>query len=167
MVNFLVLMHSTLNCLSHVLYLQTDVICQHFRLLLQRVGCDINLLQQQEWPAFKAYANRLRHLSTSDLLHRVLTNPDQMEHFQNLKHIFIIFLSLPSSSAVCEQGFSAMKRIKSDWRACLKPEMMDRLMAISTTGPKTEEYDPHRAVQLWLDGGRRIRRYQGLVIDSD
>jgi hypothetical protein len=37
-------------------------------------------------------------------------------------------LVLPISSAICERGFSAVKRIKSDWRSNLRTETMNHLL---------------------------------------
>ena len=62
--------------------------------------------------------------------------------------------------------FVAMKRIKSDWRTSLQPEMIDRLMAISVSGPPVDRYEAGRAVQVWLHSGE-MRRFQGLVVDNE
>ncbi|KAH3859519.1 hypothetical protein DPMN_102336 [Dreissena polymorpha] len=69
-----------------------------------------------------------------------------------------IILVVPTSSAICERGFSAMARIKSDWRASLQPDMLNRLMAISISGPAVGEYNCTRALNLWYTGGQRQRR---------
>ena len=150
-----------------IFYFQVALICDHFRVILERAGCDTGVLQGQEWPAFKIYATRMRALKTTDLLERVLTNEGLKMRFPNLGLLFKLYLCIPSSSAVCERGFSAMKRIKSDWRTSLQPEMMDRLMAISVSGPPVDRYEAGRAVQMWLHGGERRRRFQGLVVDND
>ena len=130
---------------------------------LDRAGCDRDEVIRQEWPAYKIYATRLRHIATADLLESILTNDDLQRRFGNISHIFILFLCIPSSSAVVERGFSAMKRIKSDWRTCLSAEMIDRLMAISICGPSVADYDPYVAVNRWLQAAKRTRRFQGLV----
>ena len=44
-------------------------------------------------------------------------------------------LVLPISSAICERGFSAVKRIKSDRRSNLRTETMNHLLLASIEGP--------------------------------
>lgn len=67
-------------------------------------------------------------------------------------------LVLPVSSAVCERGFSAQKRIKSDVRSCLKPDTVEDLIRISIEGPELEEFDATESVNEWLSKGQRARR---------
>lgn len=67
-------------------------------------------------------------------------------------------LVLPVSSAVCERGFSAQKRIKSDVRSCLNPDTVEDLIRISTEGPELEEFDAIESVEKWLSKGKSPRR---------
>ena len=50
---------------------------------------------------------------------------------------------------VVERGFSTMERIKSDWRANLKPPRLSRLMFISIQGPSVGDYDATPAINMW------------------
>ena len=59
------------------------------------------------------------------------------------------------STAVCERGFSALKRIKSDWRSM---EMLDSLMAVVLEGPTLQYYNPAGAMDKWWKQGQRTRR---------
>lgn len=74
-----------------------------------------------------------------------------------------IMLVLPVSSAVCERGFSAQKRIKSDVRGSLHVDTVEDLIRISMEGPSLEEFDAKEAVQTWFSQGKRSRRpnYKG------
>ena len=52
----------------------------------------------------------------------------------------------PISNAKVERGFSAMRRIKTDWRSSLGEDTLDSLMRISIDGPSLEHFDPKPAV---------------------
>ncbi|KAH3893531.1 hypothetical protein DPMN_017678 [Dreissena polymorpha] len=56
-------------------------------------------------------------MSVQEFYNRLFTNPKLKETFKNEIMLVEIILCIPVSSAVCEIGFSAMARIKSDWRA--------------------------------------------------
>lgn len=59
-----------------------------------------------------------------------------------------IYLVLPVSTAVCERGFSTMKRIKSDWRTSLSSVQLQRLIFLSVEGPKLQDFDAGLVVDL-------------------
>ena len=63
------------------------------------------------------------------------------------------------STACCERGFSAVKRIKSDWRASLLTATLNNLLFVSQNGPDEDEYDPLPAVLHWWNDSERPRRY--------
>lgn len=77
-----------------------------------------------------------------------------------------IILVIPVSGAVCERGFSCVKRIKSDWRSRLISQMMNHLMTVSIEGPSLDDYNAERVIQLWYHTGQRQRRSQ-FVEDHD
>lgn len=77
---------------------------------------------------------------------------------QNILHLVHIMLVLPVSAAVCERGFSAQKRIKSDTRASLHSETVDDLIRISVEGPSLEDFDARESVASWFAQGERSRR---------
>lgn len=67
-------------------------------------------------------------------------------------------LVLPVSTAVCERGFSAQKRIKSDIRASLHSDTVEDLIRISVEGPSMEDFDARESVARWFSHGKRSRR---------
>lgn len=79
-----------------------------------------------------------------------------------------ITLALPVSSAVCERGFSAQKRIKTDVRGSLHVDTVEDLIRISMEGPSLEDFDAREAVQMWSSQGKRSRRpnYKGWPTDA-
>ena len=135
-------------------YLTT--LAQHFELMLRKLGCDeeqVKSMKHAEWPSFKQFASRNKETWTSAF-------DDQELHarFPTILKLAEIVLVIPMSTAICERGFSAMKRIKSDWRSSLGVEMLDRLMVIVLEGPSLEDYHPAGATSRWWKGGQRMRR---------
>lgn len=135
-------------------------LCEYYHeLILARFNCDIQHLQQVEWPAMKVYMKKQpRSVDLESYFKTLFTTPCLVERFSNILVLIEIILCIPVSSAVCERGFSAMARIKSDWRASLTHEMLNYLMAISIHGPAVEQYNCEHALELWFRGGDRARR---------
>ena len=82
------------------------------------------------------------------------------DRFGNIGHIIEIIMVLPLSTAVVERGFSAMSRIKSDWRANLHTATLRKLILIAMEGVAAVEYNKAEgAVRRWWRsadrGGRR------------
>ncbi|XP_013383761.1 zinc finger protein 862-like [Lingula anatina] len=130
----------------------------HFAQVLDRLHCNRDQLRPQ-WLEAKAHlghrliANRIQRPTIQDLF-------QDRDRFSHLLILVDICLTLPVSSAICERGFSAVKRIKSDWRSSLSTQMLNHLLAISIEGPSLEDYDAERAVHLWWTRGQRTRRPQ-------
>ncbi|KAF3840384.1 hypothetical protein F7725_019101 [Dissostichus mawsoni] len=78
--------------------------------------------------------------------------------FRCLCHLMEIYMVLPVSTAVCERGFSTMKRVKTDWRSSLTTAQLQRLMFISIQGPALEDFDAASAAQRWWTSSLRRRR---------
>ncbi|XP_052778454.1 zinc finger protein 862-like [Mya arenaria] len=126
----------------------------HFSHVLVRRGCDVAMIPQ-EWTSIKAsLSRRFRNAAVLPTIQEVLhsAGPD------NIAHLIEVILTLPMSSAVCERGFSAVKRIKSDCRACLNTETLDNLLCVSLEGPSLERFNATRAAHLWWTRGQRQRR---------
>ena len=66
-----------------------------------------------------------------------------------------IQLVFPVSNAIVKRGFSARRRIKSDWRSSLSEDTLDHLMRISVDGPPLAQFDPTLAVQRFFSTPRR------------
>ena len=62
-----------------------------------------------------------------------------------------LILTIPASTADCERGFSAMKRIKTDWRCSLATSTLADLMCILLECSPIDLYDPSKACNLWAD----------------
>ena len=131
--------------------------CDYFAVMLEKVGCQVGKVIQDEWLKLKLYMHNRRNMNTKDLYKRLFMS-SLNEKFSNILTLVEIVLVIPTSSAICERGFSAMARKKSDWRSKLGPEMLDNLMSISINGPPINEYNCASALYRWHNGGQRKRR---------
>ena len=77
---------------------------------------------------------------------------------KNILAVMDLVLSLPSHSADAERGFSEMKLIKTDWRSCLRPEVLSDLLFVLFHSAEIEHFDPIPAVNVWTNAGTRSRR---------
>ena len=80
------------------------------------------------------------------------------DQFPNILMLVEIILILPLATATVERGFSAMKRVKNDWRSCLDKDILNMLLRITVNGCSFDVYDPQRAIQHWWISGQRARR---------
>ena len=90
----------------------------------------------------------------------IFSDEQLVARFENVLHLVEIILVLPMSTAVCERGFSTLKRVKMDWRSNLAPSMLNMLMFMCIEGPDSSDYDAARAMERWWAGGERRRRPQ-------
>ena len=122
-----------------------------------------------EWDAFKSYwHSSLHHLSSSDVW---LVLAKHQNQYPNLWLLIQILLLFPVSNAIVERGFSAMRRIKTDWRCSLKQETLDHLMRIAIEGPDPSAFDVSAAVDKFFSTPRRPdvqpykRKHDEITID--
>jgi len=146
---------------------EMDILVDHFHQILDRNDCDFESILN-EWREFKAHVSQhkkmpIEHYFIFDKL---------SQRFKNLLMLIEILLDFPLSSSACERGFSAMKRVKSDWRSSLAPNMMRKLMHISIEGPSLEDFDATSVINRWWNTGRSKRpgfnpfEHQGKSIDQ-
>lgn len=140
-------------------YGEAEVKClvQHFRPALERNDFDFAAVAG-EWSALKACvtANNFRQLDPLILWQRMFTA--FKDQFPNILMLEEIILILPLATATVERGFSAMKRVKNDWRSCLDKDILNMLLRITVNGCSFVVYDPQRAIQHWWISGQRARR---------
>ncbi len=75
--------------------------------------------------------------------------------FENFAHLIETLLLFPVSNATVEHGFSAMKRIQTDWRSRLNEVTIDHLLRISIDGPAFSNFDPRPAMEKFFSTPRR------------
>ena len=129
---------------------------EKFRSTLIRIDVDREMLMQ-EWISLKAHVHQTQMQNRAASISTYFTNGLQ-ERFHNILCVYEATVVLPVSSAICERGFSCLKRIKTDWRSSLTTEQLDQLMLISVEGPSLEDYVAERALNRWWTAGQRARR---------
>uniref|UniRef100_A0A8C6SCA7 HAT C-terminal dimerisation domain-containing protein n=1 Tax=Neogobius melanostomus TaxID=47308 RepID=A0A8C6SCA7_9GOBI len=137
---------------------EVNYLLEFFHVVLERNGCDPTLAKE-EFKALKTLVLlSFKDKSYCGLWQVLLTNEPYCSDFENILHLVRIMLVLPVSSAQCERGFSAQRRIKSDVRSSLHPTTVEDLIRISVEGPSVEAYDASAAIKKWLEDGQRERR---------
>ena len=131
---------------------ELSLVVDHFRpLLLKNASIDSIF---SEWEAFKViWYHNLVSVRKYELWSTLLTK--LKNKYPNLATLVELLLVFPVSNATVERGFSAMKRIKSDWRNRLNEETLENLMRISIEGPPRSGFDPQVAVEFFFATPRR------------
>ena len=88
------------------------------------------------------------------------------EDCENMLLLLDLIMTLPASTAAVERGFNLMKLIKPEHRASLGAVALNDLMLVKAESSDIPDFDPARAVEMWLTGGQRTRR-PNLMEDSD
>ncbi|KAL4008878.1 hypothetical protein ACER0C_002730 [Sarotherodon galilaeus] len=130
----------------------------HFSTVLRRNGVNAELAKEEFVSLKLLIAKMFKDKTYLSLWELMLTREPYCSEYKNILHLVHIMLVLPVSAAVCERGFSAQKRIKSDTRASLHSETVDDLIRISVEGPSLEDFDARESVASWFTQGERSRR---------
>ena len=77
----------------------------------------------------------LRSMNAQEVMALLVEKTDLADLFPNLFRIALIGLLIPTSTADCERGFSALKRIKTPLRNRLNNPICVNLLFISIEGP--------------------------------
>ena len=124
-------------------------LCEHFGRFLADKDLDKSQITL-EWEMFKlkiyveAWEQRLQTVSWKEI------NRRYSSELPNILPLIDLVLTLPSTSADCERGFSAMKRIKTEQRSLLLPSTLNDLMMIHINSPSIPEFDPTASLNDWL-----------------
>ena len=134
---------------------EIEQLVNHYRRPLEAHGADLDQMQD-EWVELKVLMVRHRDLTNQGFWERIFR-----QHQGDLPNILLlaeIVLILPMCTACCERGFSAVKRIKNDWRSCLAVNVLDHLLRITLEGPTVDDFEPEKAIQHWWESGEHSRR---------
>ncbi|KAK5930692.1 hypothetical protein CgunFtcFv8_026910 [Champsocephalus gunnari] len=131
-------------------------ICEHYQPLMDEHSVTTKMLKS-EFILYKSYA-AARTLRMPQIFSGILCDTERCKQYKGLSILFEIYLVLAVNTAVCERGFSCMKRVKNDWRSCLGTEQLSRLMFSSIEGPSMDNFDAAGAVEKWWTSGNRARR---------
>lgn len=130
----------------------------HFSTVLKRNGVNTELAKEEFEGLKLLIARMFKDKTYISLWELMLTREPYCSEYKNILHLVHIMLVLPVSAAVCERGFSAQKRIKSDTRASLHSDTVEVLIRINVEGPSLEDFDAKESVAKWFSQGQRSRR---------
>ena len=82
------------------------------------------------------------YMYVSVLLWCLLLPADLQNKFRCLGVLVEVYLTMAVSTAVCERGFSCMKRVQSDWRSSLRAVQLSHLMYVLLKGPSLASFEP-------------------------
>ena len=97
---------------------------------------------------FDAGVNGLKGKDSRELLTALVQQTYLQKIFPNLHKLAVIALVIPISSADCERGFSALKRIKTRLRNRLSNRILNNLLKISIEGPEIKDFDFEKAADV-------------------
>lgn len=131
---------------------QLDVLKRHFKEdVIDHGSLD------QEWVYFKQLLlDNCRGLTTREVIEMIIKDSSLRTILPQFCKVANIAKTVPVSTADCERGFSAVKRIKTVLRNRLKTETLDCLLRISVEGPQLKDFDFDSAATFWAS--RRNRR---------
>ena len=91
-------------------------------------------------------------LTTKELLNDTVVS----SAFPTIRYLLKLFILVPMSEAIVEQGFSKMKLIMSDKRTRLDDKSLDALMRISFQSEPLTEHQIKVIISEWKN--HRVRR---------
>ena len=72
-----------------------------------------------------------------------------------------IMMTISSSTAACERGFSCMNNQKTTLRTTLAHSTLDDIMRICIDGPTLREFNAERHVKSWTSNAKGTRHIKG------
>lgn len=130
----------------------------HFKLPLSNAGADGSLHDLlEQWHCLLQYTKRYLNPSNTPYLRvwRRIFDSDRRNDWSIVLLLVELLFSIPISNAKVERLFSLMNRVKTDSRATLSENTLNRLTRIRMDGPNLEDYDPTPAIKLWASSATR------------
>ena len=113
----------------------SDTLGKHFGSLDHQV-------LRMDWTNFRVYMMQCcRDMSMKAVLLKLATNSTLQQMYPLLHKLAQICLIIPVSTADCEQGFSAMRRVKTKLRNQMKNSTFNHCLRIFIVGPPIAEFD--------------------------
>ncbi|XP_077078686.1 zinc finger protein 862-like [Siphateles boraxobius] len=121
----------------------------HFEPVLLRAGVKVEEVLDQ-WTVLKSKLDQdpsvLKNISWREV------NQQLGQDCPDILHVADLILCIPASTADCEWGYSAMKLVKSDFRASLKNQTLSDLLTVQLSSVSITDFDPVPAIKLWHVG---------------
>ena len=135
---------------------EINELVDHFKVLLEKNGCVIENVPA-EWDILKnkLFQTLSPNQSYLDVWSNVFKNDEFNTECQNILHIIELLLITPYSNAKLERMFSAMGRVKTDWRNRLGRDRLDASLRIKEEGCPIADYCPDTAIDIWFRSKNR------------
>ena len=131
-----------------------DTLYCHFESVLQKNSPVPKASFHLQWSGAKLLAKSRPTSALSSFWKDLFMDKEHQHEFKELLKIMEIVLVLPLSNAICERGFSTMKRVKTCLRSSMDVSMLDRLMLIAIEGESVQDFDPTDYINFWLTTGK-------------
>ena len=113
----------------------------------------------KEFTSFKVHVTKLRTSSPKIVFRDLLLMPP--ESCKNFMALVEIMMTISTSTAVVERGFSHMNIVKSSTRTLLGNDTLNNLLEIKLNGESIKEFNPDEAIVHWLNTGSKMRHING------
>ena len=102
-----------------------------------------------EWPMLKTAVLEVFLVSSDTTWLQV--NRRFRNEYPHVLNFFDLILTIPATSAACEQGFTHMKLVKSQQRSSLKEDIVSDCLMIKLEGDPIKDFNPDASIQYWFD----------------
>ena len=112
----------------------------------------------QQWPLFRQRVlQRKEGKKDIEIYQEILK--ENLDDVKGMAVLLTIMLTISSSTAACERGFSCMNSQKTDLRTRLAEESLNDIMFLSVNGPSVDDFDASPHVKSWVnnDHGKGTR----------
>ena len=116
-------------------------------------------LAVSHWFLFRERVSKFRADKIIDVYVDMLKENDR--DVSGMLLLLQIMMTVSSSTAACERGFSCMNRQKSKLRTHLSHQSLDDIMRINIDGDSMENFKPRRHILNWIGNADGFRHVEG------
>ncbi|XP_053372900.1 uncharacterized protein LOC123560712 [Mercenaria mercenaria] len=134
---------------------EVDTLVDFFEPALTAAGVDVGVIAS-EWLKLKTHM-LLRYQNPQETNWEDV-NSKLGQVCPNILQLVDLVLTIPTSSADAERGFSQLKNIKTDRRTRLQDVTLCDQMTVLLETEDINEFDPMPAISLWMKPERRVQQ---------
>ena len=116
-------------------------------------------LAARQWVLFRNKVSPFRKEKLIDVYADLLNENDS--DLKGMLVLLEIMMTISSSTAACERGFSCMNNQKTTLRTTLAHSTLDDIMRICIDGPTLREFNAERHVKSWTSNAKGTRHIKG------
>ena len=115
-----------------------------------------------DWKAWRSSVlhglskDAVEKLPAHDIMRKLVQNDGLSSLYPALSLVAAIGVVIPATTVDCQQGFSAVGRIKTKLRTRLTESSLEDLLLIVCEGPGIGNFNFDEAVTCWANHGRRV-----------